>query len=117
MFKGGLAFADQPIITDITYKAFLKEHYLCSNVIYMKKLDKHVVFFEAIIKSNNIQLFRQYFAALFKIFVVKPEFFLEVVMDHNVYMSTYVNILDGARRCYKTMNSLVYLVEIDNLGE
>ncbi|KAL7309442.1 hypothetical protein PS15m_011524 [Mucor circinelloides] len=53
-------------------------------------------------------------------------------------MPTYVNILDGARykfhgsiysstcvtdlhffkrRCYKTMDSLVYLVEIDNLGE
>ncbi|EPB86686.1 hypothetical protein HMPREF1544_06566, partial [Mucor circinelloides 1006PhL] len=44
------------------------------SVIYVKKLDKYVVFFLAIIESNSTQLFQQYFVALSKkLDVVKPE--------------------------------------------
>jgi len=51
MAKGELPFANQPIMTDVTYKAVPKGYYLCSSVVYMKKLDKHIVFFQAIFCS------------------------------------------------------------------
>ncbi|KAL9554917.1 hypothetical protein PS6_003158 [Mucor atramentarius] len=72
------------------------------------KLDKHIVFSQVILKSNSTQIFQQYVTALFKILDVKLEKSLGMVMDHNVYIPTYVNVLDGA--------SLVYLVMIDSLG-
>ena len=58
MIKDKLPFADQPIITDATYDTFLKGHYLYSSVIYMNKLDKHIVLFQATFKNNSTQLFQ-----------------------------------------------------------
>ncbi|KAL7319112.1 hypothetical protein PS15m_002282 [Mucor circinelloides] len=60
------------------------------------KLDKHIVFSQVILKSNSTQIFQQYVTALFKILDVKLEKSLGMVMDHNVYIPTYVNVLDGA---------------------
>ncbi|KAK4510813.1 uncharacterized protein ATC70_005247 [Mucor velutinosus] len=77
MLQRNLPFADQPIVTDVTFKAVPKEYYLCSSVIYIEQLQKHVVFYQAIIKSNSAQVFKQYFVALFRKFNIKLEQFLE----------------------------------------
>ncbi|KAK4519130.1 uncharacterized protein ATC70_009362 [Mucor velutinosus] len=81
MLKRNLPFSDQPIVTDVTFKAVPKGYYLCSSVIYIEQLKKHVVFYQAIIKSKNAQVFKQYFVALFRKFDIKLEQFLGVIMD------------------------------------
>ncbi|KAK4513259.1 PAB-dependent poly(A)-specific ribonuclease subunit 3 [Mucor velutinosus] len=81
MLQRNLPFADQPIITDVTFKAVPKGYYLCSSVICIEQLRKHVVFYQAIIKSNTTHVFKEYCVALFRKFVVKLEKFLGVIMD------------------------------------
>ncbi|KAK4520331.1 uncharacterized protein ATC70_008465 [Mucor velutinosus] len=81
MLQRNLPFANQPIVTDVTFKAVPKGYYLCSSVIYIEQLQKHVVFYQAIIKSNSAQVFKQYFAALFRKFDIKLEQFLGAIMD------------------------------------
>lgn len=81
MLQRNLPFADQPIVTDVTFKAVPKGYYLCSSVIYVKQLQKHVVFYQAVIRSFSSQTFRRYFVALFRKFNIKLEKFLGVIMD------------------------------------
>ncbi|EPB91704.1 hypothetical protein HMPREF1544_01415 [Mucor circinelloides 1006PhL] len=70
MAKGELPFAVQPIITDVTYKAIPKGYCLCLSLIYMKKLDKRVVFSSS---DHQKQQHSTFPVALLKKFDVKPE--------------------------------------------
>ncbi|KAK4519068.1 uncharacterized protein ATC70_009299 [Mucor velutinosus] len=82
MLQCNLPFADRSIVTDVTLKAVPKGYYyLCSSVIYIEQLQKHVFFYQAIIKSNSAQVFKQYAVALFRKFDIKLEQFLGVIMD------------------------------------
>ncbi|KAJ8651994.1 hypothetical protein O0I10_012389 [Lichtheimia ornata] len=57
-------FSQYPIVTDITYKA-VRDCYLCSSVIYSPEIAKHVVIFQAIMKSTTTWQLQQYFLFLF----------------------------------------------------
>ncbi|CAO3615406.1 unnamed protein product [Mucor hiemalis] len=61
MTRFDLNFKDFPVITDVTYKAIKDDYYLCSSVMYVAHLRKHVVIFQAIIGGLSAKFFRRYF--------------------------------------------------------
>lgn len=77
-----LPFDTQPMITDVTYSAVPKGYYLCSTVIYVPVMKRHVVIFQAIIKHTTAEQFKIYFFALFTTFnIEEPEEFFGMIMD------------------------------------
>ncbi|KAG2191986.1 hypothetical protein INT47_000778 [Mucor saturninus] len=76
-----LPFENYPIITDVTFKAVPKGFYLCSTVIFVPEMKKHIVIFQAIIKKLDADQFAIYFKALFEKFAIKSYNFLGMIMD------------------------------------
>lgn len=81
MTQYNLPFGSEPIIVDVTYKALEEKYNLCSAVIYMKELKKHIVFFQAIIKGLTAAYFKAFLMQLFEIFDIDPATFLGVIID------------------------------------
>ncbi|KAI9357109.1 hypothetical protein BD770DRAFT_443807 [Pilaira anomala] len=79
MTMSKLPFETHPMITDVAYKAVRDGYYLCSTV-----MQRHVVIFQAVIKSLTTERFTQYFEALFAKFSIKPESFLVMIMDFSM---------------------------------
>lgn len=79
--KYNLPFSKHPIITDVTYKAVTKGYYLCSSVLYIDELDKHVVIYQSIINGLSTKVFTAYFKGLFKTYDLVEGNFLGCPMD------------------------------------
>ncbi|KAI9325809.1 hypothetical protein BD770DRAFT_102664 [Pilaira anomala] len=71
MTMSKLPFGTHPMITDVAYKAVRDGYYLCSIV-----MQRHVVIFQAVIKSLTTERFTQYFEALFAKFPLSQNLFL-----------------------------------------
>lgn len=84
MTMSKLPFETYPMVTDVTFKAVCDGYYLCSTVIYVPVMQRHVVIFQAVIKSLTTERFAQYFEALFAKFAIKPESFLGMIMDFSM---------------------------------
>ncbi|CAO3671884.1 unnamed protein product [Rhizopus microsporus] len=82
--KFELPFSSQFIVTDVTYKAVKDNYCLCSSVIYVPHLKKHLVILQAIIGSLEWIFFKKYFKAFFQYFGISRKFFLGVVMDFSI---------------------------------
>ncbi|KAG2206800.1 hypothetical protein INT47_007556 [Mucor saturninus] len=76
-----LPFVNCPMITDVIFKAVPNGFHLCSTVIFVPEMKKHVVIFQAIIKKLDPQQFAVYFKALFEKFAIKADNFLGMIMD------------------------------------
>lgn len=72
------------MMTDVTYKAVCEGYYLCSTVIFVPEMKKHLVIFQAIIKKLDTNQFALYFEVLFKHFDIVPETFLGMIMDFSL---------------------------------
>lgn len=53
MTKFEPSFSSQLIVTDVTYKTVKDNYYLCSSVIYVLRLKKRLVIFEAVIGGRE----------------------------------------------------------------
>lgn len=81
MKKYDLPFDAYPIVTDVTYKAVEHGYYLCSSVLYVPALNKHLVIYQAIIGGLETRYFTKYFESLFEHFEINLEKFMGVIMD------------------------------------
>ncbi|KAI7848417.1 hypothetical protein BDC45DRAFT_574887 [Circinella umbellata] len=55
-----------PYLTDVTYKAFPKDRYICSTVLYFPEIRKLALIFQAVIGGH----FHEYFLALFSLYKI-----------------------------------------------
>lgn len=84
MTTSKLPFDTYPMITGVSTKALCDDYYLCSTVIYVPIMKRHLVIFQAVIKQWTADQFATYFDALFAHFTIKPETFLGMVVDFSL---------------------------------
>ncbi|KAG1473628.1 hypothetical protein G6F56_000848 [Rhizopus delemar] len=77
MRKYDLPFGAYPIVTDVTYKAVEHGYYLCSSVLYIPALNKHLVIYQAVIGGLETRYFTKYFEH----FEINLEKFMGIIMD------------------------------------
>jgi hypothetical protein len=59
----------------------MKRYRLCSSVIYVPYLKKHVVIFQAVIGGTESKYFKRYFEMFFDHFNIDFDHFVGVIMD------------------------------------
>jgi hypothetical protein len=81
MKKYDIKFDMLPLITDVTYSAVPEGYFLCSSVIYVPVVRKHLVIFQSLIVNQEAQQFKQHFLKLFQYYNVTIDKFLGSAMD------------------------------------
>ncbi|KAG2214760.1 hypothetical protein INT45_006289 [Circinella minor] len=96
--NGYCRFQDFPAVTDVTYKAVEKGHYVCTAVIYVPELKRHTAIFQALLGGQKEEYFSQYFFAFFvdhKVRLDGTNFFLGMMLDFSMAQ------VNGFQQAYK----------------